>query len=78
MEEKVKKIMAQVFRVDAASIVETTVQKDIATWDSLAHINMIVAFEEEFGVQLQDDQIIQMISYQAILSMLKTAGQGAP
>lgn len=76
MENKVKQIMGQVFRVDPAGIDDKTVQTGIGTWDSLAHMNLIVALEEEFGVQFQDSEIVQMTSYPAILDRLKALTKG--
>ena len=71
MEQKVKKIMSQVFRVTEDQIKEGASPATIGHWDSLAHMNLIVALEEEFGVQFQVEEIIQMTSLEAILSNLK-------
>lgn len=70
MEQKVKKIMSQIFRVAEDHIREDASSLTIDSWDSLAHMNLIAALEEEFGVQFQDQEIIQMTSFEAILSSL--------
>ena len=43
----------------------------IAEWDSLKHMNLILALEEEFGVQFGDEEIVEMLSIELILNTLK-------
>lgn len=62
--------MSQVFRVDENQIGDDASPQTIGTWNSLAHINLVVALEEEFGVQFQDQEIVQMTSLKEILSRL--------
>ena len=62
--------MSQVFRVSEEQITGDASPKTLLNWDSLAHMNMIAALEETFGVQFQDQEIIQMTSFEAVLSSL--------
>jgi len=71
MEKKVKDIMARVFNVDPASITEETSPHSIITWDSLTHIDLIMALQDEFKIQFEDGEIPTMISFQMILNTIK-------
>lgn len=62
--------MSQVFRVAEDQIREGASPQTISNWDSLAHMNLVLALEEEFGVQFQDQELVQMTSFEAILSSL--------
>lgn len=73
MEDRVKEIMGAVFEVDPATINETSSQDTIENWDSIRHMSLVVALEEEFGVQLTDDQIADMQSYKLVLLTLQEA-----
>ena len=43
----------------------------IGTWDSLNHMNLIVALEEEFDVTFDEEEINEMISLELIELILK-------
>lgn len=45
----------------------------LAKWTSLAHMNLIVALEEEFGVNFTDEQMIEMLSYPLVVLTVKEA-----
>ena len=60
MTERVKRIMAKVLRVPVASIGDDASPDDIPSWDSLRNMNLVLAIEEEFGVELSDQDISEM------------------
>lgn len=47
-----------------------TSQEDIQTWDSLAHVRIIAAIEEEFGFQFSLAQIEEATSVRALLDII--------
>lgn len=63
MSEAIKEIMAQVFRIDAGSITPDTSPETVANWDSLKHMQLIMALEDEFGIEFPDESIPEMLSY---------------
>lgn len=71
MEEKVKEIMGIVFEVESADITADASSDQIENWDSLRHMNLIVAIEEEFELELDDDDIIEMMSLPLIITILE-------
>jgi len=71
MESRIKSVMASVFEVDSSQINSDTSPDTLESWDSLKHMNLILALEEEFGVEFDDDDIISMISYKLIVLILK-------
>lgn len=74
MEDKVKEIMATVFETEASMINETSSPDTIENWDSIRHMNLIIALEEEFGIQLNDDQISEMTNFKLVLLTLSEVG----
>ncbi len=71
MEQKIKEIMASVFELDEQEINENASTENIEVWDSLKHMNLIMAIESELGVEIDDEVIGEMTSYQKILSVLQ-------
>ena len=53
--ERVKKIVIQHLGVDAEKVVENTDFIDDLGADSLDRVELVMAFEEEFGVEIPDD-----------------------
>ncbi len=69
-------LIAESLRVPAAEIVDALDMEATGTWDSLSHMQLIAAIEDEFGVELTADEIVSMRSVGRIKSVLhsKTAG----
>ena len=74
MENKIKEIMAQVFNVPEASIDSLSSPDTIESWDSLRHMNLVTALEEEFNVRFTFDQISEMLNFSLIIEVLKENG----
>lgn len=74
MEDELKSILADIFDVSANSIDADFEQSAIDMWDSLAHLRMITAVEESFGVTFSMQTIAELTSYPAIVSALSEQG----
>ena len=73
-EKKLKELLAKIFSVDASTITDNTTPDTLEDWDSLRHMNLVVALEEEFDVELTDDQVVEILSYQLIKIVLQEHG----
>ena len=71
MEEKLRRIMAEVFHAHVDEIKDDASAYTLANWDSLKHINLILAIQKEFGIRFEDEDIPTMTSYLMILNTLK-------
>jgi len=75
MLERVKKIIAAQLGADEAELTpETDLEEDLGA-DSLDAVELIVAFEEEFGVSVPDDDIIALHTVGDILEYLELEKQ---
>ena len=45
--------------------------KNIKKWDSLNHVNLILAIESKFRIRMKPEESIKLISYKEILDYLK-------
>ena len=66
LDKKIKSIMASVFKVKLDDIDENSTPNSIKEWDSLTHMNLIDALEEEFDIKLDEDEIASMVSFSII------------
>lgn len=55
-------IFRDVFRVEPSVISFETTPADVEAWDSLNHLQLIVAVEERFGVFFDPDEIVSLDS----------------
>ena len=63
---KIKQIMSAVFELPVESIIDDASIDNIENWDSLRHLNLILALEEEFGVSIPDDEVGNLVNYKLI------------
>ena len=71
VEVRIKQVMSDVFNIDINSINDTSSPDNIENWDSLKHMNLITALEEEFGVIFDDQEIVDSMNYALIVNILK-------
>jgi acyl carrier protein len=57
---RVQKVFRDVFDDPTIIVTEHTTAADIPTWESLTHINLVVALEEEFGIQFTSAEVTSM------------------
>jgi acyl carrier protein len=72
MESRIKKVMGDLFNIGVESINNDSSPDNIENWDSLRHMSLIVALEEEFEVELNDEEIVNSMNYALILNILKS------
>ena len=71
IQQRVKATMSKVFGVEVSEINDLSSQDTIEKWDSLGHFNLVVALEEEFQIQLNDSQIVELLNYKLIVTTVK-------
>jgi acyl carrier protein len=71
MENKLKDICATIFEIDASIINNDSSPDNIESWDSMNHMNLILAIEEEFQLKILDDDAVELLSFLELLFYLK-------
>ncbi len=56
----INQVFRDVFDDDTISVNNTTTADDIEDWDSLEHINLIVAIEKKFGLKFTMNEVTTM------------------
>ena len=70
MGNRIKGIMAIIFKIPVEEITDETSPDNTESWDSLKHMNLITALEEEFDVQFEDEEIMEMMNIIIIKKIL--------
>ncbi|MEX2681150.1 MAG: acyl carrier protein [Candidatus Sigynarchaeota archaeon] len=71
MEDILKEIMSDLFEINPGDINDESSNETIETWTSVAHLNLIVAIEEKFGIEIAADEIGEMLSFKRIKEILR-------
>lgn len=69
-EDKLKEIVSNVLEIPVSEIGTNFSSRSTDKWDSLNHMNLIVAIEEEFDIEIDEDDILDLMSYADLLSYL--------
>jgi acyl carrier protein len=72
-------VFRRVFENDTLLITDEMTAQDVPEWDSLAHINLIVEIEEEFGLRFTVDDISGLRNVGEMIELVerKLAARGA-
>ncbi|KAB2847251.1 MAG: acyl carrier protein [Melioribacteraceae bacterium] len=71
---KLESLISDVFSYQQAETDTEIVFQDLESWDSLTHMNFVVAVEQEFNLELTADEIIEMQSYTKAKEILSKRG----
>jgi acyl carrier protein len=71
---KVENLLSEVLQMRASEITDDLTMKNVDAWDSLKHMELIVALEQSFEIQLSFDEIVAMQSVSEIKRVLRERG----
>lgn len=74
MFEKVKEIIEEKLNADGMNITETTSFKDDLNADSLDLFEMVMALEDEFGIEIPAEDLEDLLTVGDVLEYLKNKG----
>ena len=69
--EQVRNVASDIFGVPADKITAESSPETMENWDSMQHLNLILAIEEKFGVQLEPEDIEQMKNIGAVAALVE-------
>jgi acyl carrier protein len=75
--QRLTKLIAEILRVPEVELVDSLDMERTSTWDSLSHMQLIAALEDEFGIELSSDEIVTMRSVGQIKAVLHEKSAGA-
>ena len=67
--EKLTNVFVETFSIDASKTAGLQYQ-GIEAWDSVGHMSLVAAIEDEFGISMDTDDIIDMSSFEKAQEIL--------
>jgi acyl carrier protein len=72
--QKLQTAFRQGLALPATLDVTNADNRTLRQWDSVAHLQLVVAIEDAFGVRLTPSDVIDLTSYSAAVSILQHLG----
>jgi acyl carrier protein len=73
---QLRQLMADVFECDSIIITPESTPDTLGAWDSLRLLDLILAIEQQVGIEISPDRLEEMVSVPAILSIIREAQSG--
>lgn len=74
--EELEEIFHSIFNDDLITLSATSTAEDIPAWDSLAHINIVLAVEQRFGIQFTSAEMSSFRDLGSLVECLKNKRSG--
>lgn len=74
LSERVRATVAATLDLPDAAVTSETSAENCDVWDSLAHVNVMMAIEQTFGIQLEVEDFMLMTSVERITEHLEAHG----
>ena len=71
LEQKIKDAMKTVFEISVDKINEESSVDNIDLWDSVGHIKLIISLENDFGIQFNGGEVVEMVKYSKIKEIIE-------
>jgi acyl carrier protein len=70
--DKLKATIASVLDIPADRLGEDSSGRTVAQWDSIAHMNVVLALEQRFNISFTLDEIMAMRNVEAIRTIVES------
>ena len=78
IDRRLRQIFASLFQIASEEIHDDLALGDFEPWDSLQHLNLVLAIEEELEIQLEPEQVSAMRTFGAARRIVvKVLGQAS-
>ena len=65
-EDRLKRIVADVLEVEPGAVGPDFSMDNVEQWDSLRHLTLVLAIEDEFGISVPDEEAANITSWPLI------------
>lgn len=74
-EDRLKKVFAKALEIDEDRVCDSLEYNTISEWDSVAHMALVAAIDEEFDVMLDTEDVIDMSTFKKAKEILTKYGE---
>jgi acyl carrier protein len=74
IEKKLKEIFAKTFELPLENVIDSLEYGSIEQWDSIGHMGLIAALDDEFNLMFDTQDIVEMSSFKKAKEILAKYG----
>jgi len=74
IDDRLRRVFVETLDLDDGVDVPNLKYRDIDAWDSVGHMTLVAAIEDEFDVRFETDQVIDMSSFKVAADMVRDMG----
>ena len=71
--DKIRQIVSTVFEIPFDAVGMSTTSADVKAWDSVGHLNLVLALQEEFSITVPPRDLEKLGSVEAIVEYVPVA-----
>jgi acyl carrier protein len=60
LDQRLEKVIRGVFPIETETIDENWTSDDIPDWDSVGHLNLIMAIQKEFNIKIEIEEMFEV------------------
>ena len=75
--ERVVRVVSEVAQAPAEAVARANLFADLDRWDSLLHLNVVLAMEREFGIQFDIAEVTAINSVEEAVAAIERRSLGA-
>lgn len=68
--EKLNAVFCEIYSVDETALNNNFINTNVENWDSIHQLSMVAAIEEAFDLLIDTEDVLEMISYENVKSVL--------
>jgi acyl carrier protein len=76
--DQVRNIASDIFGIPAEKITAASSPQTVESWDSIQHLNLVLALEEKFNLQLSPEEIEDLKSIGDAAKLIESKLQATP
>lgn len=70
IEPRVRSVLAEVFGMQPDLIGADTSSETVEKWDSLAHVTLVLALEDEFAIHFDEEETLEILNFPLIVKTI--------
>jgi len=70
MKKRVKDVFMECLGIPSDIVIDELEYASIPQWDSVAHMSLIIALEDEFDIMIETDDVIDMSSFKMAVEIV--------
>ena len=71
IKQRVRATLARTLKVSPETIQDDASQMELASWDSVRHMNVVLALENDFDIQFEDSELPKLTSFALLVAAIQ-------